>query len=364
MKQQLPSVIPSTKRLSMLHIGERQVSPYSIFSKSTFENLDVEDHFQSFSFEELKMPNFYKNVAPNTVILINYDETVSHNWQIPYYLKQAKNLSEIPVIAYTNNEGNINSALALKAGIVDVLQIPISNTDIREKLFFWSRYGRKIKHTKTTTYTSSTRIISPIKRLFDVLVATLMITLLSPLMLLIVLAIKIDSKGSVIYKSARIGAGYKKFQFLKFRSMYQNADEKLNQLIHLNQYDTESNAERCFIKIKNDPRVTKVGWFIRKTSLDELPQLFNVLRGEMSLVGNRPLPEYEAELMVRDGWAMRFMAPAGLTGLWQITKRAKKNMSTEERVELDVTYAKNHSFWYDIKIMLKTIPAMIQEENV
>ncbi|NJK84148.1 MAG: sugar transferase [Saprospiraceae bacterium] len=223
------------------------------------------------------------------------------------------------------------------------------------------------KGIKFTTYNfNQTRDtnISVAKRGLDIVGALAIITLISPILLIIALAIKVDSKGPIIYRSRRIGRGYQKFDFFKFRSMYQDADERLKQLIHLNQYANGEETENCFIKIKNDPRITKIGQLIRKTSLDELPQLFNVLRGEMSLVGNRPLPLYEAELMVRDEWAMRFIAPAGLTGLWQVSKRGKNDMSTAERVALDVEYAQNHSFFYDMKLLLKTLPAMIQEEDV
>src|SRR5690606_7551932 len=117
-------------------------------------------------------------------------------------------------------------------------------------------------------------------------------------------------------------------------------------------------SEGTFIKISNDPRVTKVGKILRNTSIDELPQLFNVLKGDMSIVGNRPLPLYEAEKITTDAFAMRFLAPAGITGLWQVTKRGKSDMSEEERMQLDNEYAKNYSFWRDIKIILRTVPAL------
>jgi hypothetical protein len=127
----------------------------------------------------------------------------------------------------------------------------------------------------------------------------------------------------------------------------------------------KSEAGSTFIKIENDPRITKVGRFIRNTSIDELPQLWNVLIGDMSIVGNRPLPLYEAEKITTDQFSMRFIAPAGITGLWQVTKRGKGGpMSEEERMELDNEYAKSYSFWNDIKLILKTIPALFQKENV
>ena len=119
-----------------------------------------------------------------------------------------------------------------------------------------------------------------------------------------------------------------------------------------------------FVKFKNDPRVTKVGNFIRNTSIDELPQLINVLKGDMSIVGNRPLPLYEAEQLTSDDWGERFLAPAGITGLWQVMKRGKGEMSEEERKGLDNQYARKVSLWNDIRLILKTIPALFQKENV
>jgi lipopolysaccharide/colanic/teichoic acid biosynthesis glycosyltransferase len=122
--------------------------------------------------------------------------------------------------------------------------------------------------------------------------------------------------------------------------------------------------DQAFVKISNDPRVTRLGHFIRNTSIDELPQLFNIFLGHMSIVGNRPLPLYEAEKLTTDKAIERFMAPAGLTGLWQVTKRGKKDMDADERRELDNTYARTHSFWGDIKLIARTIPALLQKDNV
>lgn len=143
-----------------------------------------------------------------------------------------------------------------------------------------------------------------------------------------------------------------------------DADKKVEQLSHLNQYNATDNKGPVFFKVTNDPRITKVGAFLRNTSLDELPQLINVLRGDMSLVGNRPLPLYEAETLTTDEWAKRFMAPAGITGLWQIKKRGQDDMSVEERIALDITYANKNSFAYDLWIMANTPSALIQKSNV
>lgn len=127
----------------------------------------------------------------------------------------------------------------------------------------------------------------------------------------------------------------------------------------------EEEINNAFVKIENDPRVTKVGRFIRKYSIDELPQLFNILKGDMSVVGNRPLPLYEAEKLTADSSIDRFMAPAGLTGLWQVEERGRGgNMSAEERKQLDITYGQTYSFLLDMKIILRTLTAFVQKGNV
>jgi lipopolysaccharide/colanic/teichoic acid biosynthesis glycosyltransferase len=201
-----------------------------------------------------------------------------------------------------------------------------------------------------------------LKRALDIAVALSALLFLSPLLLIIALVIKMESKGPVFYISKRAGNGYKIFNFYKFRSMRTGADAELKKLAHMNQYT--DGTDSVFFKIKNDPRVTRFGSFLRNTSLDELPQLFNVLIGDMSLVGNRPLPLYEAEKLTKDQIAWRFLAPAGITGLWQVTKRGKENMSEEERIQLDMQYAMNNSFFYDMKILWSTIPALLQKEKV
>ena len=247
------------------------------------------------------------------------------------------------------------------------------------------------------------------KRTFDILFAGTAVIILSPILIGTAIAIRMESKGKVIYKSQRVGSNYQIFDFLKFRSMYTNADKRLKELNALNQYqieEVESSDEgpeirfddltgtpdeeetllisddfvvseqdflkqkekaknNTFVKLENDPRGTRVGRFIRKYSIDELPQLFNILKGDMSIVGNRPLPLYEAEQLTSDAYIDRFMAPAGLTGLWQVEKRGGAGkLSAEERKQLDIKYARDFSFWLDMKIIFKTLTAFVQKENV
>jgi lipopolysaccharide/colanic/teichoic acid biosynthesis glycosyltransferase len=205
--------------------------------------------------------------------------------------------------------------------------------------------------------------IFSLKRFIDIVISTVGIVMLSPILITIALFVKFGSKGPVIYTSSRAGRGFKIFKFYKFRTMEVDADQKIEALAHLNQYGKNEKGAR-FMKISNDPRVTKVGRFLRKTSLDELPQLFNVLKGDMSLVGNRPLPIYEASTLTTNEFVERFMAPAGMTGLWQIKKKSKPNMTVEERISLDISYARKSSVFFDMWIIAQTPAALFQNNNV
>lgn len=242
------------------------------------------------------------------------------------------------------------------------------------------------------------------KRFIDVVSTGLALLLLSPVLVIVSIWIKLDSKGPIVYKSRRVGAGYKVFEIYKFRTMRIDADQLIKSMSALNMYTKETNEEKiyglcdecstdgmcqqqlfldgqvvcekayalekkekvAFMKFQNDPRITKIGGFLRNSSIDELPQLFNILIGDMSLIGNRPLPLYEAEKLTTDKYIERFAGPSGLTGLWQVTKRGKgkKEMTEEERIELDIEYARNFSFQYDMKIFFMTFPALLQSENV
>jgi len=209
----------------------------------------------------------------------------------------------------------------------------------------------------------SVNIHSILKRSFDILVSMTALILLSPLFFLIALAIRIESSGPIFYVSKRAGRGYKIFDFYKFRTMFAGADLRVQELSHLNQYSESQVKGPSFFKISNDPRVTRVGGFLRNSSLDELPQLMNVLLGDMSLVGNRPLPLYEAATLTTNQCAQRFLAPAGITGLWQIKKRGREDMTAEERINLDIDYANKYNFMYDLWIMANTPSALIQKSS-
>jgi lipopolysaccharide/colanic/teichoic acid biosynthesis glycosyltransferase len=253
---------------------------------------------------------------------------------------------------------------AMSYKVNDLYLAPIPVADLCERIVFLVKF-KLIKPQLADLSNIDVNYKIPLyKRTFDVLASGTALLLLSPLLGIVAGIIALESKGPVIFKSKRVGTGYHIFDFYKFRSMRNNANKELDNLSSLNQYGKSESGKSTFVKIKNDPRVTRFGAFIRKYSIDELPQLFNVFKGDMSLVGNRPLPLYEAEMLTSNEWTMRFLGPAGLTGLWQVSRRGREDMSERERKKLDNFYAQNYSFWLDVKIILKTFPALIQKEKV
>jgi len=237
-----------------------------------------------------------------------------------------------------------------------------------QKLSYKIKFIQKIKQAQSSSSPNNKKLhirykSCRIKVILDTILTALILITCFPLFIIIAIAIKMESKGSVFYCSNRAGKGFKIFKFYKFRTMITDADKQILELESLNQYRNTGRLP-AFFKLKDDPRVTRVGAFLRKTSLDELPQFLNVLKGDMSLVGNRPLPLYEASTLTTDEWAERFMAPAGITGLWQVSKRGKNNMSNEERILLDIKYARTWSFSGDLKIMFQTPAALLQQTNV
>ena len=322
--------------------------------------------------------------------------------------------NHIPYIIISNEHSPDIIQKALQQKIDDVYVKPIDPEVIYNRMkFLLSRKPQMTLMEKETRKLDSDTYKTPFfKRVFDILVASTVLLLISPLLLISIIAIRIESTGKVYYISKRVGTGYKIFNFLKLRSMYPDADKRLKEYQHLNQYkekdqstvkenitlkvenvaldnndgtilfgddenveeedhikNKKTEQDSAFVKFENDPRITKVGHIIRKLSIDELPQLINVIKGDMSIVGNRPLPLYEAELLTTDDWTDRFNGPAGITGLWQVEARGKSSkMSPEERKQLDNKYVQiansQFSFWKDIWIILRTIPAVFQKENV
>ena len=351
------------------------------------------------------------------VIISNYNLPGNDGIYLFDQINENPNLVRIPFILVSEEFNSQIYKDAFKKGINDYF---VSTSTQAEQIIKRSKslHRQKVNNTQLNEVVKQkiSYKIPLSKRIFDIVFASLALIMLSPLLLIIMLAIRLESKGKVYYITKRVGR--KTFDFYKLRSMRTGSDELLKNLAkEKNQYNTESKSAdnsletacpRCsklsegkfcsdlvfldthqiceywynfqkteaaknnatFIKIVDDPRVTKVGKFIRNTSIDELPQLINVIKGDMSIVGNRPLPVYEAELLTADTKSKRFLAPAGITGLWQVELRGKGGqMSEEERMRLDNEYADhfkggNFSFWFDINLILRTIPALLQKQSV
>lgn len=190
------------------------------------------------------------------------------------------------------------------------------------------------------------------KRVFDLVSSAIALVLVSPVMLLICLLIKLDSKGPAMFVHQRYGKEGKPLHMLKFRTMYENAQDMIAEFTPEQRIEWESN-----FKLVDDPRITKVGRFLRKTSLDELPQLINILRGDMSVVGPRPIITEELE-MYGDRKEKFLSAAPGLTGYWQAY--ARSDCSYEQRMEMELHYVDNANFWWDMKIIIVTFFAVIR----
>jgi lipopolysaccharide/colanic/teichoic acid biosynthesis glycosyltransferase len=374
------------------------------------------------------MADNYKNAAQictphvsNEHFLLFYERNVL-NEDITAITYLRKKCPHVYIVLMTDTLTEEERKIYQKSGINDTIHYEASVTDLNKKIQFISD-REYVLFSNEAPWRGILKFKIPVwKRLFDIVVATLSIIILSPVFIITAIAIKMESKGPVLFKSKRVGTNYAIFDFLKFRSMYEDAEHQLKELSKdHNQYKEQASEEskststaplddqansammnmgsdsemmisdeeimlvgddfvvsetnfnkqkeeeinNAFVKIEDDPRVTKVGKFIRKYSIDELPQLFNILKGDMSIVGNRPLPLYEAEKLTADSSIDRFMAPAGLTGLWQVEERGRGGkMSAEERKQLDITYGQTYSFWLDLKIILKTFTAFKQKGNV
>ena len=384
--------------LHLIYIGryEKTIKRFSKLPKEEFYNVATCD----------KAIKIIDKIREKFDIIILYEQTNTQT-DIKDIESLRKKYPGIYMVLVMDSLTQQESLKYLKAGINNTIPFESPQEAIDSLISFQKRRKQqKIKDLQKRGENIQTFRLPLWKRCFDILFSGTALLGLSPLLIITAIAIRLESKGAIIYKSKRVGSNYQIFDFLKFRSMYTNADKHLKDFNSLNQYQTEEETtediiwgempelsenedgivlisddfviseeayinkrsheqENAFVKLENDPRITRVGRFIRKYSIDELPQLINILKGDMSIVGNRPLPLYEAELLTSDEYIDRFMAPAGLTGLWQVEKRGDSGkMSADERKQLDIKYAKTFSFWIDMRIILKTVTAFIQKENV
>jgi lipopolysaccharide/colanic/teichoic acid biosynthesis glycosyltransferase len=343
------------------------------------------------------------SASSQTLLLIEAEEDIEKQVKA-LSLEQSEKKLHNKMVLVAMDDVQVPSTLQLPPFIIDIVQYKKDSNNFSTIVRTLVRMTTERKTEKK----QATVFKMPLsKRLFDIFISSFIILMISPILILVAILIKLESKGPIVYQSPRVGTGYKIFPFYKFRSMRPDADKLLENMKHLNHYAQEDEVaedpttkihsidqnivfddenvligddywveepkfaafkqkeeKNSFVKINNDPRITRVGKIIRNSSIDELPQLFNVLLGHMSIVGNRPLPLYEAEKLTSDDWSRRFMAPAGITGLWQVTERGKKATSEDSRKRLDIEYAENYSLWMDIKILVKTPLAAFQHENV
>lgn len=331
---------------------------------------------------------------PKLILFELNHQTSGHFMQLRYFMLKQPALAVLPFIAVSGYPSARWRKMCRKFHVKDYYLTPMMNESLSLRL------QQRAPLLSPPTPLSISWSTPWWKRAMDIFGAGLLTLALSPVLLLVALLIKLESKGPVFYVSPRAGQGFKVFPFIKFRSMRQDADRLVDQMKDQNQYKAEEDSaannvlqskttedeqtvlvrddgyefeeqlaeeeagQSTFFKVRNDPRITRIGRFLRNTSLDELPQLFNVLRGDMSLVGNRPIPLYEAEQLTSDEYILRFAAPAGITGLWQVTKRGKSRVFEEERKHLDIEYAMNYDLWMDLRILWKTLPAAVQQESV
>ena len=216
-------------------------------------------------------------------------------------------------------------------GTKELMKIEINNLEIRKKIY------------------------KVVKRIADIIGGIIGLILLSPVFLILAICIKIDSKGPVIFAHKRIGKNGKEFNMYKFRSMYKNAEEMIENFNEEQKIEWQEN-----FKLENDPRITKVGKFLRKTSLDELPQIVNIIKGDLSIIGPRPIVDEELKKYGDNKEKFLSITP-GLTGYWQANGRS--NTSYEERMQMELYYIDNQSLLLDIKIFFKTIVSVIKKEG-
>jgi lipopolysaccharide/colanic/teichoic acid biosynthesis glycosyltransferase len=281
------------------------------------------------------------------------------------FLQKDSKLSAIPVILNIRNlTADQVASFKSKRVVDDLIDFKVELSSIHQKITFLRKTKESLVERKGSIkpeYNSYSvyKQSHLFKRSMDMFMSFSLLVILLPVFLIIALAVKLETRGPVFYKSYRAGRGYRIFKFYKFRTMKVGAERMINSIAHLNKYNNFGHAP-VFFKVDNDPRITRVGQFLRNSGLDELPQLLNVLIGDMSIVGNRPLPLYEASSLTNNEWAERFSAPSGITGLWQVSCRKSESFTCYDRMIMDIEYSKHNNVLMDLGIMLKTPVVLAQ----
>ena len=289
-------------------------------------------------------------------VFCNLNWLKNNGFEFAERIRSHPDLRFVPFIIFAGQGEKINRKMLLQHGVDDCFTIPVHWRQLKARLDFLNQYKSKLLELSGQVQRENYCYqIPPAKRIFDIAGSLLGILISCFIWLPVAVAIALESKGPVLYHSKRVGADYRIFNFLKFRSMYVDADQHVAELRHLNVYSL-AGGEAIFLKFNHDPRITRVGRFIRKYSIDELPQFFNVLRRDMSVVGPRPplrreFDTYNAQVR------RRLLVLPGITGLWQVSGRA--DLSWEDSVRLDLSYVENWSITNDLLIAAKTFRTII-----
>ena len=348
------------EQLKILHIG----ADPEFLSPVVFENyrVEIETMDNPFSVSQWVRSNGLPDALVCETKLLGGNGFEFYD----FWIAQFDRKKSIPFVLLDDEKKPDTAAMALERKIDDVYIKPTDVQTLLRRILML----RQEKPSTDQAAISEMNAFKPfklnfLKRTFDIVTSSIFLLIASPILLIFAIAIRLETKGDVFYRSKRVGARFKVFDLYKLRSMHTHSDKRLKELAHLSEYKREIPASQTE---NPDARITKVGQLIRKLNIDELPQLINVWKGDVSMVGNRPLPIYEAELLTTDDWMDRIDSPAGITGRWKVVSRRRlRSLSHDERSRLQNRYSKianrPNAFWKDIWMIIQTLPAMFKKDN-
>ncbi len=365
--------------LKILHIG----ADPEYLSPLVFENyhvvIDTIDN--PFSVSQWIAQNGW----PDALICENKLPGDNGNGFYDFWVAQFDTEKRIPFILLDDEKGREQASNEMDQKIKTIYNKPIEVETIIRRILNLQKENSLSNHTLISEMEGFKPYkMSILKRSFDIVISLIFLLIVSPILLICAIAIKLGTKGTIFYRVKRVGSGFKVFDLYKLRTMYTSSDKRLKELAHINEYQKDiveneptlvNSVWRNLTSDTNNPnnigdsRITKIGYILRRLNLDELPQLFNVIKGDISMVGNRPLPIYEAEQLTIQDWTDRFHSPAGITGIWKVVSRRKlRSMTHEERNRLQNKYSlvlrHRNSFWNDLWIIVQTFPVMFKKIKV
>jgi len=315
-------------------VGGRFRSSLDSIAAAADEFQQVSTAFQAYCWLHAISPDPKASSALPEVIICDWELADGNALELQERLQVMPDFGAIPFVVVSQEGSREQKREALLQGVAEWYHPPFAAEALAKRLAFITQTPLPHRSKAREETRNKPFQISPSKRALDLLVSSVALILLFPLLLVIALFIKLGSQGSVLQQSWRAGTGYQVFRFYKFRTLH----PKTNKL-------------------------TGIGSWLQRSNLDELPQLIHILRGNMSLVGNRPLPLEEAEQLTTDQWAQRFLAPVGITGLWQLARRTQPKLSEDDRRKLEAAYANEASLTGDLRILFRTIIVLIRKPH-